>query len=241
MLNVFCLPPNPTPNLIHYPPCSTSQSERNLRTASLTSYLLASIYYPGSLNTEPRHIGKCFHLAIKGQSRFLETLPLQLYFWPSPFRLCPPLASSPGLSVVVCVCLCVCVPSRVQLFATPRTVACQAPLSVEFLRQEYWNGLLFPPLGELPDPGIKPMPPTLADGFFTSWATLGSPGSGDNFLLLLNWHLPHLLPIPLALLTTLQVFSSWTSEWTICFSAGTLMEMLLHVQYLTFWKIVDTP
>ena len=68
----------------------------------------------------------------------------------------PPLASL-GLSVVVCVCVCML--SYIQLFATPQTVACQAPLSVEFLRQEYWSGLLFSPLGDLPDPGIKPMSP----------------------------------------------------------------------------------
>ena len=46
--------------------------------------------------------------------------------------------------------------SRVQLFATPWTVALQAPLSMEFFRQEYWSRLLFPPPGDLPNPGIKP-------------------------------------------------------------------------------------
>ena len=49
----------------------------------------------------------------------------------------------------------VCVLSPVQLFATPWTVAHQAPLSVEFSSQEYCNRLAFPPLGDLPDPGIK--------------------------------------------------------------------------------------
>ena len=47
--------------------------------------------------------------------------------------------------------------SRVQLFATPWTVAHQAPLSTGFPRQEYWSGLPFPPPRDLPDPGIKPM------------------------------------------------------------------------------------
>ena len=51
--------------------------------------------------------------------------------------------------------------SRVQLFATPRTVACQAPLSMEFSRQEYWSKLSFPTPGYLPDPGIKPTSPAL--------------------------------------------------------------------------------
>ena len=46
--------------------------------------------------------------------------------------------------------------SRVQLFATPWTVAHQAPPSMEFSRQEYWSGLPFPSPGDLPDPGIKP-------------------------------------------------------------------------------------
>ena len=55
----------------------------------------------------------------------------------------------------------------VQLFATPWTVAHQASLSVGFFRQEYWSGLLFPSLGDLPDPGIEPTSPTLTGGFFT--------------------------------------------------------------------------
>ena len=46
--------------------------------------------------------------------------------------------------------------SRVRLFATPHTVARQAPLSMEFFRQEYWNGLPCPPPGDLANPGIKP-------------------------------------------------------------------------------------
>ena len=46
--------------------------------------------------------------------------------------------------------------SRVRLFATPWTVAYQAPPSMEFFRQEYWNGLSFPSPGDLPDPGIEP-------------------------------------------------------------------------------------
>ena len=44
--------------------------------------------------------------------------------------------------------------SRVQLFATPWTVALQAPLSLLFSRQEYWSGLPRSPPGDLPKPGI---------------------------------------------------------------------------------------
>ena len=46
--------------------------------------------------------------------------------------------------------------SRVRLFATAWTVAHQAPLSMEFSRQEYWSGLPFPSPGDLLDPGIEP-------------------------------------------------------------------------------------
>ena len=51
--------------------------------------------------------------------------------------------------------------SRVRLFATPWTVAHQAPQSMEFFRQEYWSGLPFPSPGDLPNPGIKPGSPAL--------------------------------------------------------------------------------
>ena len=51
--------------------------------------------------------------------------------------------------------------SHVQLFTTPWTVACQAPLSMEFSRQEYWSGLPFPSPEDLPDTGIEPRSPAL--------------------------------------------------------------------------------
>ena len=51
--------------------------------------------------------------------------------------------------------------SRVRLFATPWTVAYQAPPSMGFSRQEYWSGLPFSSPGDLPDPGIAPGSPAL--------------------------------------------------------------------------------
>ena len=63
-------------------------------------------------------------------------------------------------------------------FATPWTVAHQAPLSMEFFRQEYWSGLPFPTQGDLPDPGIEPMSltsPALASTFFTTCTTWEAP------------------------------------------------------------------
>ena len=50
------------------------------------------------------------------------------------------------------------------LFATPWTIAHQAPRSMEFSRQEYWSGLPFSTPGDLPDPGIEPTSPTLQVG-----------------------------------------------------------------------------
>ena len=64
--------------------------------------------------------------------------------------------------------------SRVRLCEIPWTVACQAPLSMQFSRQEYWSGLPCPPAGDLPHSGIKPKSlksPPLAVGFFTTSAT----------------------------------------------------------------------
>ena len=64
--------------------------------------------------------------------------------------------------------------SCVWLFATLRTVACQAPLSVGFSRQEYWTGLPFRPPGDLSNSRIKPvsfMSPALTDMFFTTSTT----------------------------------------------------------------------
>ena len=76
-----------------------------------------------------------------------------------------------------CSCMCApCMPSHfsaVQLFATPWTVVLQAPLSMEFSRQEYWSGLLSLLQGIFPTQGSNPclwhFP--LAGGFFTTSAT----------------------------------------------------------------------
>ena len=90
----------------------------------------------------------------------------------------------------MCVCVCVCVYTERErerekereilllllLFSckvvsesvTSWTVAHQAPLSMEFPRQEYWSGLPFPSPGDLPDPGIKPVSLALTGIFFTT-------------------------------------------------------------------------
>ena len=71
---------------------------------------------------------------------------------------CPPGVIPPGKRV------CCLVMSD---FVTPWTVARQAPLSVEFSRQEHWSGLPFPSPGDLPNPGIEPGAPALqADSLY---------------------------------------------------------------------------
>ena len=63
--------------------------------------------------------------------------------------------------------------SHVRLFETPWTIAPQAPLSIEFSRQESWSGLPCPPPCDLPDPGIKLLSltsPALAGQFLTTSA-----------------------------------------------------------------------
>ena len=67
-----------------------------------------------------------------------------------------------GVCVCVCVCVClcvfvcVCVLSHVWLFVTSWNVACQAPLSMGFSRQECWSALPFPSPGDRPNPRIEP-------------------------------------------------------------------------------------
>ena len=68
--------------------------------------------------------------------------------------------------------------SCVQLVVTPWTVPHQAPLSMEFPRQEYWSGLPFPPPGDLSNPGIEPVSPALQEDFSPA-ELLGKPNR-DN-------------------------------------------------------------
>ena len=58
--------------------------------------------------------------------------------------------------------------SHIDSFATPWTVACQAPWPVEFLRQEYWSGFPFPSSGNLSYWEMEPASPALVGIFFTT-------------------------------------------------------------------------
>ena len=61
----------------------------------------------------------------------------------------------------------------------PWTVASPAPLCMGFSRQEYWNGLPFPPPGDLPDPRVEAASPALASGFSTT-EPAGKPRPGER-------------------------------------------------------------
>ena len=81
-------------------------------------------------------------------------------------------------------CMYVCVFSRVQHFVTPWTVARQAPLSMEFSRQEYWSGLPFPTPGDFLDLGIKPGSlafPAMQVGYFPLSPVFPIPGGHHCF------------------------------------------------------------
>ena len=84
--------------------------------------------------------------------------------------------NAPKVSVCAHTRACTHTLSLVQLFAILWTVAHQSPLFMEFSRQEYCSGLLFPTPGDLPDWGIEPtslVSPVLAGGFFiTPWEAL---------------------------------------------------------------------
>ena len=76
--------------------------------------------------------------------------------------------------------------SCVRLFVTPWTAARQAPLSMEFSRQAYWSGLLCPPPGDLPNPGIEPV--SLTSTCIGRWVLyhqrhLGSPPASNSAML----------------------------------------------------------
>ena len=126
----------------------------------------------------------------------------------------------------VCVLNCF---SRVQLCVIPWTVACQAPLSMGFSRQEYWSGLLCLPPGDLPDPGTEPASltsPALADKLFTTSATW----EAHVYLCLceficLSIHpsTPHLYPV--ICLWHIGCFQSWLTVNNTAVNTGMLTSL----------------
>ena len=126
-----------------------------------TAFLLYWKNYPCDLQIEcPAHVFTSDFIFpfIKSE----ETFPGPLNVWTSAV-LCGTMAVTilfVGLSLSayygLVSMLMLGLSSCVQFFVTPWTVACQAPLSMGFSRQEYWSGLPCLPPGDLPNPGIKP-------------------------------------------------------------------------------------
>ena len=80
---------------------------------------------------------------------------------------------------------------------------------MEFSRQEYWSGLSFPPLGDLPNPGIEPVSltsPALAGGFFTTGATWEAPLTPEN--------------LPVLEMGVTRVVFRWDRVWVISSVCG---------------------
>ena len=97
--------------------------------------------------------------------------------------------------------------------ATPYTIACQAPLSMRFSRQEYWSGLSFPSPGDLPDPGIEPRSPAL---------------QANSFLIEL-WGKPYTLKLKITYTTTIR-----QDIKVILF-----LFVLIPWKQATFWKLAS--
>ena len=86
----------------------------------------------------------------------------------------------------VSACVCAQLLNCIQLFVTLWTVACQAPLSMEFSRQEYWSRLPFPPPRDLPDPKIEPTSP-LSPVLRADALLLNHQGSPEEYHVLFVW------------------------------------------------------
>ena len=104
-----------------------------------------------------------------------------VYGWLGPFAVHLKLSQH---DTWLCACVCARSLNCVRLFATPWIVACQAPLSMGFSRQESWSELPFHSPGDLPHPGIEPpslLSPASAGRFFTT-STTGKPNTKYKFL-----------------------------------------------------------
>ena len=133
--------------------------------------LIIYLYYL-SLNTQDTHYYvflKSFavrHYCVTKHTYTRTLSQINKFFESSDLHIIYPVYSTPCmvpksvdlvwfLDDYVCVCVCQSL-SRVSLFATQWTVACQAPLSMEFSRQGHWSGLPLPSPGDLPSPVITP-------------------------------------------------------------------------------------
>ena len=122
--------------------------------------------------------------------------------------------------------------SCVWLFVTTWTVACQAPLSMEFSRLGYWSGLPCPPPGDLPDPGLEPVSlasPALQAGSFPT-----EPPGSPLFVVhsYLKYHLSRIYCLPTVYLRHIgrvSVFLVWRTDWQyIMWHINCCLRVLTH-------------
>ena len=115
--------------------------------------------------------------------------------------------------------------SRVQLFVTLWTVACQASLSLGFSRQEYWSGLPFPPPEDLPNPGTEPGSPALqADSLPTE-----PPGKPPNQFIFLQ-------EVPSGSTSTLLVEGETDQEVSVLLSTRVTIWVAAAPSHWDLWE-----
>ena len=126
--------------------------------------------------------------------------------------------------------------SHVQLCATPWTVACQAHLSMEFSREEYWSGQPFTSPGDLPNPGTERtslMSPVLAGTTSATWEAHGTTPTWSQKTLLLGCKmLKTFLPNPRPLVWLL------TSNVSVC-SKISSFNVMAFLSFPTFSSILS--
>ena len=129
------------------------------------------------------------------------------------------------LSILHIVCVHPQSISCVWLFVTSWTAVHQTPLSMGFSGQEYWNGLPFPTLRDLPDTGIELVSLALAGKLFTS-ETPGKPAYSSEYLLFPKI-LIYLLPLSLRRDTKQNIYEKKKKK-TMISSSGSFLHLLLH-------------
>ena len=123
--------------------------------------------------------------------------------------------------------------SRVRLFATPWTIARQAPRSVGFSRQESWSGVPFPSPGDLPDPGIESRSPASQIGSLPSKPP-GKPWNGKRTSqTLLTFQHPHTLPS--------HLLSQIRAAWFYCVNSSHFPHCCSHHKFPHLPSAMNDP
>ena len=145
------------------------------------------------------------------------------------------------ICVCVCVCVCMCTLSGVQLFATPWTIARQAPWSMGYSRQEFWSGLPFPFPGDLPNPGIEPTAPAASPALRVNSLLLNHLGSQvpNTYLNIHHTFKPHTCGVPPH--SSLSSHFSNPLPQILCYSLSFLLFIVLPYTYVSLKKSFIFP